>query len=107
MTDGKRDNEEGHALTDLSATAHMRALTDQYAAEHGGGGASCCTAFPLLLTRTWRELTRNKVELALQIFMNMFFSALFGERISVLSTYACHKPRSTERVCVGFVLVQV
>lgn len=95
VMDGKRDNEEGHALTDLPATAHMRALTDQYAAEHGGGGASCCTAFPLLLTRTWRELTRNKVELALQIFMNMFFSALFGERSSVGSTCACHKAGST------------
>lgn len=77
---GKNQDEEKHTLSlhDQSDAAHMRALTDQYAAEHGGGGASCCTAFPLLLTRTWRELTRNKAELALQIFMNMFFSALFG-----------------------------
>ena len=52
--------------------------TESYAADHGGGGASCCTAFPLLLARTWREFTRNKFELALQIGMNIVFSALFG-----------------------------
>ena len=64
-------DEESHAMVSVE-------LTEAYAEAHGGSGASCCTAFPLLLTRTWRELTRNKVELALQIFMNMFFSALFG-----------------------------
>lgn len=85
VVDGQRVDEESHVLTDLSGSAHMRALTDKYAAEHGGRGASCWTAFPLLLTRTWRELTRNKVELAIQIFMNMFFSALFGKRISTHS----------------------
>ena len=70
--------------------------------ELAGGGAGCCTAFPLLLARTWRELTRNKAELAIQarmrppaagprpaaisqltacwpqIGMNLFFSSLFG-----------------------------
>lgn len=41
-------------------------------------GADFCTAFPLLLGRTWREFTRNKFELLLQIGMSSFFAALFG-----------------------------
>lgn len=86
-------DEESHTIsaTELSETVHLKALTDKYAAEHGGGGASCCTAFPLLLTRTWRELTRNKAELALQICMNVFFSALFGEytRTPCFAYYKC------------------
>ena len=78
---GKHVDQESHALALQPETAHMmQTQTIEYAEKHGGRGASCCTAFPLLLTRTWRELTRNKTELALQIFMNMFFSALFGKQ---------------------------
>ena len=61
-----------------TASTTPQEQTEAYAAAHGGGGAGFFTAFPLLLARTWRELTRNKFELALQIGMNLFFSALFG-----------------------------
>lgn len=80
VAEGKHDDQEILALDPRHDNAHMmQTLTNEYAAKHGGRGAACHTAFPLLLTRTWRELTRNKAELALQIFMNMFFSALFGK----------------------------
>ena len=87
---GKHVDQESHALALQPETAHMmQTQTIEYAEKHGGRGASCCTAFPLLLTRTWRELTRNKAELALQIFMNMFFSALFGKQACLFVARAC------------------
>ena len=55
-----------------------KTLSDSSGEHATNRGGSFWLAYKLLLARTWQELTRDKLTLAIKISMNLFFSVLFG-----------------------------